>query len=197
MLELATLGTLLREPLHGYRLKQQLELFMSSCITVNYGSIYPLLKRLEERGELAAVSEEEATEGCRELSTHNMGSTTLLVKPARTSKIYSITDSGRSRWRQKMLEHPQESWIHSRSRFLIKFFFFSYLTPEERIKLLEHRLMVGKLRLETPEPEIVAGDQYQTTLWHYACQVLQGEIEWVIEQLAFERKEVSLHNLKK
>lgn len=168
MLELATLGILQQEPIHGYRLKQHLELFMGSCISVNYGSIYPLLKRLEEQGAIAAVEEEEGEAGSGR-------------------KIYSITDFGRDRWRQKMLEHPQESWVNSRSRFLIKFSFFSYLQQGERIKLLEHRLMVCKLRLESREIEKLAPDSYQNSAWQYAMQVLEGEILWIIEQLGKER----------
>lgn len=97
MLELATLGLLQQEPLHGYRLKQQLELFMSGCISVNYGSIYPLLKRLEERGAISVRG--EAGEG-------GIG-----------RKIYSITAQGRELWLQEMLEHPHESWVHARSLY--------------------------------------------------------------------------------
>lgn len=172
MLEIATLGILLRQPVHGYRLKQQLELFMSSCISVNYGAIYPLLKRLEEAGYIKTLGEE-------------LGDT------ASSRKIYSITDQGRERWRQKMLEHPQESWVNSRSRFAIKFFFFSHLQPAERIKLLEHRLIVCQLRLEkidNMESDLVPEDPYQSKVWHYSIQNLQGEIQWLTEQLAKERK---------
>ncbi|NJP11620.1 MAG: PadR family transcriptional regulator [Leptolyngbyaceae cyanobacterium RU_5_1] len=57
MLEIATLGLLQKESLHGYRLKQQLELFIGSCVSVNYGTIYPLLRRLEERGAIAVLTE--------------------------------------------------------------------------------------------------------------------------------------------
>jgi len=176
MLELATLGLLQGEPLHGYRLKQQLELFVSGCISVNYGAIYPLLKRLEEAGQIVTLGEEEGEAGSNR-------------------KIYSITKSGRERWRQKMLEHPQESWVNGRSRFFIKFFFFSYLEPGERIKLLEHRLLVCKLRLESPEPEMIAADAYKATAWEYFRQLLQGEIEWLNEQLASERTDQSFKNL--
>lgn len=56
MLELATLGLLRRQPLHGYRLSKLLELFMGSCISVNYGAIYPLLRRLEQRGDISSLS---------------------------------------------------------------------------------------------------------------------------------------------
>lgn len=96
MLELAALGLLQREPLHGYKLKQELELFVSSCISVNYGAIYPLLKRLEERGYILGERMERGETGI-------------------SRKIYQITEKGRDRWRQKMLELPKESWINSRS----------------------------------------------------------------------------------
>jgi DNA-binding PadR family transcriptional regulator len=37
---------------------------MSSCISVNYGAIYPLLKRLEERGDISVIAEEAGDAGC-------------------------------------------------------------------------------------------------------------------------------------
>jgi len=171
MLELATLGLLQREPLHGYRLKQQLELFMSSSISVNYGAIYPLLKRLEERGEIATLATDQTEAG-----------------PNR--KTYCITAKGRQRWHQKMMEHPQESWVNSRSRFFIKFFFFGNLEQPERIKLLEHRLSVCQLRIESPDLEQFSlTDPYQKDVWQHCLGVLRSEIQWLREQLANEQKE--------
>ncbi len=171
MLELATLGLLQREPLHGYRLKQQLELFMSSSISVNYGAIYPLLRRLEERGEIATLTPEQ-------------------IEAAPGRKTYCITPKGRQRWYQKMMEHPHESWVNSRSRFFIKFFFFSNLEHSERIKLLQHRLSVCQLRMETLEVEqLPLHDSYQKSLWHHCLSVLKEEIQWLSEQLAQEQKE--------
>ncbi|HEY9671831.1 MAG TPA: PadR family transcriptional regulator [Waterburya sp.] len=171
MLELATLGLLHREPLHGYRLKQQLELFMSSSISVNYGAIYPLLKRLEERGFIVTLANDQTEAG-----------------PSR--KTYSITVKGRQRWYEKMMEHPHESWVNSRSRFFIKYFFFSYLEPTERIKLLEHRLRVSQLRLETVEIEHQpTTDPYQKAVWQQCLAVLRSELEWLREQLVKEHKQ--------
>lgn len=170
MLELAALGLLQQKPLHGYYLKQQLELFMSGCISVNYGSIYPLLKRLEQRGAIAVMEEE------------GEGST--------GRKIYSITERGRMLWTQKMLEHPQESWVNARSRFAIKFFFFSNLEPERRIKLLEHRLMVCRLRLEDRDSEPMPTDPYQAALWEHCREVVQNEIQWLSQQLHQEREKM-------
>ena len=170
MLELSALGLLQREPLHGYKLKQQLELFMGSCITANYGAIYPLLKRLEERGLVVVLAEEMGGGGCGR-------------------KIYRITDKGRDRWREKMLEHPKESWVKSRSRFLIKFFFFGDLEPAQRVKLLEHRLMVCKLRQEYlygEERQNLTDDPYQQAAWKRAKSMLASEMEWLRERLETE-----------
>jgi len=171
MLELATLGFLQKQPLHGYRLKQQLELFMSGCISVNYGAIYPLLKRLEARGDIITLVEETGESGS-------------------SRKVYCITDAGRDRWRRKMLEYPHESWVNSRSRFIIKYFFFSHLHPTERIKLLEQRLLVCRLRLQDLEREDIAGsaDPYEATAWRRHLSNLQFEIDWLLEQLEQEKR---------
>ena len=172
MLELATLGLLQSEPLHGYRLKQQLELFMSSSISVNYGAIYPLLRRLEQRGEIATLSINQTEAGF-------------------SRKTYCITPKGRQKWYQKMLEHPQESWVNSRSRFFIKFFFFSNLEQPERIKLLEHRLKVCQLRLEDLEAEHqMLADLYQEAVRQQCLAVQRSDIQWIGEQLAIEQKEL-------
>ncbi len=168
MIELAALGLLHQEPLHGYRLKQQLEKFMGGCISVNFGTIYPLLRRLEQRGLVEACSSDAG-------------------ETPSSRKMYRITAAGRSAWRQRMMEHPHESWVNSRSRFFIKFFFFGQLEPEERIKLLRHRLMLSQLRLQEKEcvyPDCVGA--YQTEVFTYITTLLQGEIEWLQTQLEQE-----------
>lgn len=176
MLELSTLGLLQRQPLHGYRLKQQLEVFVSSCISVNYGAIYPLLKRLEERGDIEVITEEAGDAGS-------------------PRKIYAITSKGRDRWRQIMLDHPQESWVNSRSRFQLKFFFFNDIEPIVRIKLLEHRLRVCQMRqdyLERQQVEYSSNDPYQYATWERAQAVLISEMEWLAEQLTKEKQNYSM-----
>lgn len=144
---------------------------MSSSISVNYGAIYPLLRRLEERGEIATLTTDQTEAG-----------------PSR--KTYCITPKGRQRWHQKMMDHPQESWVNSRSRFFIKFFFFSNLEQAERIQLLQHRLSVCQLRLETLEVEHEPlTDGYQKSVLQHCLAVLNSEIQWLREQLVKEQKE--------
>jgi len=167
MLELATLGLLQKEPLHGYKLKQQLEQFISGCISVNYGAIYPLLKRLEQQGFLTlSVSEGEAG-GKR--------------------KIYTITNKGRARFHEKMLEQPQESWVNARSRFMIKFVFFSHLHSQQRVNLMQQRLMICRTRLQEQQCEPKPNDHYAAAACDRYLAVIQNEIDWLECQLDREK----------
>ena len=50
MLELAILGLLKEQPLHGYELKKRLGDTLGFLWGVSYGSLYPALRRLERAG---------------------------------------------------------------------------------------------------------------------------------------------------
>jgi DNA-binding PadR family transcriptional regulator len=168
MLRLAALGVLQAEPLNGYRLTQQLEFFMSCCISVNSGAIYPLLKRMEEQGEVMLLPDDASEVG-------------------QAGKTYKITALGQERWRQLMLAHPQESWVNARSRFAIKVFFFSHLAPTERLQLIEHRLMHCRLRLAHRQAQPKQADAYQAAVWQRSLDVIESEIQWLTQQLANEQ----------
>ncbi|MEH2240025.1 PadR family transcriptional regulator [Nostoc sp.] len=172
MLKLAVLGLLQREPLNGYRLKQQLEMFMSCSICVNYGAIYPLLKRMEEQGEAILCVEQGQEAG-------------------QCGKVYEITSLGKKTWYQEMLAYPHESWVNARSRFLIKFFFFAHLLPEERVQLIEHRLMSCRLRLAEKKVLEITDDLYQAKLQKRVVEVIKSEIEWLVEQLQTEHLQLA------
>jgi len=167
MLELATLGLLQKEPLHGYQLKQELERFISGCISVNYGAIYPLLKRLEQQDFLTLSITEGESGGKR--------------------KIYSITEKGNKRFQEKMLEHPKESWVNARSRFMIKFVFFSYVKPAQRIELIKKRLEVCQTRLQQEKNQPQPEDYYFMVACNRYLYTIQDEIEWLNRQLEKEQ----------
>ncbi|MEH2375236.1 PadR family transcriptional regulator [Nostoc sp.] len=172
MLKLAVLGLLQREPLNGYRLKQQLEMFMSCSICVNSGAIYPLLKRMEELGEVMLCAEQVQEAG-------------------QCGKVYEITPLGNTTWYQEMLAYPHESWVNARSRFLIKFFFFGHLLPEERVQLIEHRLMSCRLRLAEKKALEITDDLYQVKVQRRVVEVIKSEIEWLVEQLQTEQLQLT------
>src|SRR5260370_36006275 len=58
VLELAVLGLLKDQPLHGYELKKRLSETLGFLWGVSYGSLYPALRRLEKSGAIASVASE-------------------------------------------------------------------------------------------------------------------------------------------
>jgi transcriptional regulator len=84
-LELLILHALRRSPMHGYAIAQTIHLLSDEALTVEEGSLYPALYRLELDGAIAAKWG---------LSDNN-----------RKAKYYEITSRGR-----KALAAEQESW---------------------------------------------------------------------------------------
>src|SRR2546430_14229644 len=59
MLELAILGLLKEQAMHGYQLKKRLADTLGSFWQVSYGSLYPALKRLQRQGAVEMVFPKE------------------------------------------------------------------------------------------------------------------------------------------
>ena len=76
MLEIAVLGLLKEQPLHGYELKKRLGETLGFLWGVSYGSLYPALQRLENKGWITSAW--EVTENNRQ------------------ARVYSLTRKGRS-----------------------------------------------------------------------------------------------------
>src|SRR5262245_33876719 len=84
-LELLVLKALALEPLHGVGIFQRIHQITNDAVAVSYGSLFPALHRLEERGWLAA--EWRASDNNRR------------------AKYYKLTRRGRTQ-----LEREQREW---------------------------------------------------------------------------------------
>src|SRR5439155_11685455 len=84
-LDLLILKTLLHGPMHGWGISQRIQQLSREVLTVNQGSLYPALHRLEHKGLI------EAEWG---VSENN-----------RRAKFYSLTKTGR-----KQLEQERATW---------------------------------------------------------------------------------------
>ena len=84
-LDLIVLQLLAAEPTNGYELAQRIETVSRDALTINAGSLYPALYRLEERDLIRATWEESKT--------------------GRRVKVYSLTRSGR-----KALAEQRQEW---------------------------------------------------------------------------------------
>jgi len=84
-LDMLVLRTLLFGPLHGYAIARAIRDSSRATLDIEFGSLYPALKRLELKGWIAARWE---------TSEHN-----------RRAKVYRLTPTGR-----KQLRHEQSRW---------------------------------------------------------------------------------------
>jgi DNA-binding PadR family transcriptional regulator len=146
------LGFLMQQSMTGYELKKYFSLSFSFFSGLSYGSIYPALKRLESEGLISM-----------EMQVQN-GS------PNR--KVYTVTQRGREEFLASIREpFPFEQ---QRYNFLMHLFFFSYLSPEERLRLArEHLGSVEKVResLQAVATEVEAGaDKFQLLTFRFGLR---------------------------
>jgi transcriptional regulator len=84
-LDLLILKTLSREPLHGWGIAKRIQLLSNEVLSVQQGSLYPALHRLENQGWITA-----------EWKSSEHG---------RDAKVYELTREGR-----RQLTRELESW---------------------------------------------------------------------------------------
>ena len=84
-LDLLILKTLSREPLHGWAIAKRIQLLSDDVLSVQQGSLYPALHRLENQGWITA-----------EWKSSEHG---------RDAKVYELTRDGR-----RQLTRELESW---------------------------------------------------------------------------------------
>jgi PadR family transcriptional regulator PadR len=84
ILDLLVLRTLLFGPLHGYAIATAIRDSSADALKIEFGSLYPALKRLELKGWIAAKWE---------TSEHK-----------RRARVYRLTPAGRKRLRQETSE---------------------------------------------------------------------------------------------
>ena len=96
-LDLLILKTISREPLHGWAISKRIQQLSDDVLSVQQGSLYPALHRLEHQGWIAA-----------DWKDTDLG---------RSAKFYALTREGR-----RQLERELESWnrLSSAVRLLLK-----------------------------------------------------------------------------
>ena len=174
MLDLAILGLLKQQPMHGYQLSRELGASLGGFWRVSYGSLYPTLRRLERDGQVAPVPGESAG--------------------GRRKTIYSITDRGEQAFLELLQETPNDSSTED-TRFRVRLAFFRYLPPETRIRLLERRRGYLHERLRTIEDSLRAtregADDYTLALIEHGRTATESDIEWLDDLIRSERAKAS------
>ncbi len=196
MLELAVLGLLKEQPLHGYELKKRLGETLGFLWGVSFGSLYPALRRLERGGAIATVP----TAGPTPAPTPATGSLTgdlaaarlrtmavrLSASNRRTRKAYQITPAGEALFAELLLD--DEPHGDDEKAFALKLAFCRHLESEQRLTLLLRRRQVLAERLER-QRGAGAGhrDRYTRSLVEHRTKSTQRDLEWVDELITAER----------
>src|SRR5215470_1690056 len=111
MLEIAVLGLLKEQPLHGYELKKRLGDTLGFLWGVSYGSLYPALRRLEREGAIEVMAAEPADGPpipatgslAGDLAAARRGAARGPKPSRRTRKAYRITPAGVTRFEELLL----------------------------------------------------------------------------------------------
>jgi DNA-binding PadR family transcriptional regulator len=173
MLELAVLGLLKDQPMHGYQLSRELGAQQGGAWRVSFGSLYPTLRRLEKQGAIAAQPDPEkgATRGRR-----------------RTT--YRITEDGERLFFELLQETPHDNQTEDQ-RFRVRLAFFRYLPPEARLRLLERRRAGLEERLATIKDSMRVtrehSDDYTLALMQHGRATAESDIAWIDGLIAVER----------
>ncbi|MCK5050269.1 MAG: PadR family transcriptional regulator [Candidatus Cloacimonetes bacterium] len=125
-MEKILLGMLMQKPYTGYDIRKKMELSTKFFFSTSQGSINPAFKKLERNG--LVTTEEEVSNG-------------------RLHKIYTITESGRSAFKEWLNSKVGVSKV--KNDMLLRLFFFPYVSKDEKIQILENYLSELKMHIET------------------------------------------------
>jgi DNA-binding PadR family transcriptional regulator len=193
VLELAVLGLLTEQPLHGYELKKRLSETLGPLWGISFGSLYPALRRLEQAGAIEEVVET----GTAPAPTGLVASGSLAGELAaarrrrrprptrRTRRAYRITDSGRALFSELLTSDE----VDDDRSFALRLSFCRHLERPARIALLERRRAQLAQRLATSRraPTNRTIDRYTRSLLEHRAKSTQHDLDWLDELLAEER----------
>jgi DNA-binding PadR family transcriptional regulator len=171
MLELAVLGLLKEQPLHGYELKKRLGETLGFLWGVSYGSL---------TGDVAAAK-------LRSVAGR------LTSGSRRTRKAYRITERGDALLVELLL--ADEERADPDKAFALKLAFCRHVPPAARLELLERRraLLVERLAASAspargrPTKSASAPDRYLASLMEHRTQSVERDLVWVDGLIAAER----------
>ena len=144
MIDLAILGLLTEQELHGYELKKRLGELLSSRASISFGSLYPALARLEAQGCVKAVEQRTSVPNAPmtgslvgELAAFRarVRESGLVKGTGRGKKVYGITDTGRGR----LVELLSDPDVSDDRAFTLRVAFARHLEPPARLELFERR----------------------------------------------------------
>jgi DNA-binding PadR family transcriptional regulator len=177
-LELAVLGLLHDNPMHGYELRKQLNVVLGWGRVLSYGSLYPALKKMSRAGWIT-----EHTPAADPLTAGRAG--------RRQRIVYELTQAGNERFAKLMADSGPAAWEDD--NFDVRFAFFGRTDREIRLRILEGRRARLEERLARVKEALSASqgphthDSYTAELRRHGIESVEREVRWLTDLIAAER----------
>ena len=199
MLDLAILGLLHEQELHGYEIRRRLRDELGLFANISFGSLYPALSRLETAGAVTVTESSGAPlphpvdrvlERRTRRSPGTPGGGTRVTK--RSRKVYRITELGRHLF-EKLLDADEPAGADDARSFGLRLAFARHLAPQARLALLERRRAQLTRRLATDRVR-ASGDRldvYTRSLVEHSTEATEHDIAWLDRLIELERNKQS------
>jgi DNA-binding PadR family transcriptional regulator len=197
MLDLAILGLLEDNDLHGYEIRRQLREHLGLLANVSFGSIYPALTRLEKSGAVVAADAFMADAGRAPAAsaappTGSLSGELNVLRSRRLSaprarrgkKVYRITEAGRRLFTELLTGSGATDDARS---FSLRLAFARHLAPQARLALLERRRALLVQRLGEAETARNDLDVYARSVVQHTADGVARDINWLDTLIASER----------
>ncbi len=124
------LGLLQYKNMHGYKLKKHIERNFGYMWSINFGQIYPNLKKMEEEGMVRVIE-------------------TTSVGPNRPhKKLYAITSEGKREFGRWLESSPERNML-MRDPFLMRFVFFGFGDKQRALEIVDEQIELYEKQLKT------------------------------------------------
>jgi DNA-binding PadR family transcriptional regulator len=176
-LELAVLGLLHENPMHGYELRKQLTIVLGWGRVLSYGSLYPALKKMLRAGWIT-----------EHVTAPEAGTVKTAGVSRRQRIVYELTPMGNERFAKLMSDAGPASWEDD--NFDVRFAFFGRTDREIRIRILEGRRTRLEERLAKVKQQLAvlqSADTYAVELQRHGVESVEREVRWLSDLIAAER----------
>jgi DNA-binding PadR family transcriptional regulator len=196
LLDLAILGLLVEQEMHGYEIRRRLRDELGLFANISFGSLYPALSRLERSGAVTVTESGGATPSIP--ATGSLGGERAGLRARRSGaalgtkrsrKVYRITDAGRILF-EHLLEGEETAGADDARSFGLRLAFARHLAPSARLALLERRRAQLTRRLAT---DLVRAsgerlDIYTRSLVEHSTEATEHDIAWLDRLIEAERQ---------
>jgi DNA-binding PadR family transcriptional regulator len=199
MLELAILGLLEGQSMHGYEIRKRLRDELGQLSNVSFGSLYPALSRLERSGAVQGIEDLGGRSAAAPVPmTGSLSGERAALRARRSAsglgrrsrKVYQITDEGRRQFAE-LLHSDQAGGNDEARNFSLRLAFARYLPPHARLRLLERRRGQLFQRLSEARAAVAAAegrlDTYARSLMEHTTDCTERDIAWLDRLIEAER----------